>query len=219
MTLVKNLCQDPGLADDLIQEVAIYWMEYSPEKKEHLRKKDLVKAWLIRTILNQDRSKTSYFYKRWKTEPKLDSKDMEDIQDSFYEESEEAQNLELVQQWVEDLFPSDKNIIKDYYYKGMTILGIAAKYDIDKNHVVSVLNRIKSSFYRRLLWRKVPRRTLEVSLVENLAPMLGRKRLRSEERQLILDSHNFLFKTTYNTWFDREICSYLLLNLVQKLKM
>ena len=144
---------------------------------------------------------------------------MEDIQDEFYEESEEAQNLDLVKAWMDQLFESDKNIIKDYYEKGMTIMGISAKYDVDKNYVVGVLNRVKASFYRRLVWRKVPRRMLETSIVENLAPMIGRKRLRSEERQLILDAHNYLFGTVYNSWFDREICSYLLLNLIQKLKM
>jgi DNA-directed RNA polymerase specialized sigma24 family protein len=218
-SLVKTLAQDYSLIDDLTQEVAIYWMEYDEDKKQNLRDKNLVKAWFIRTILNQDRSKTSYFYKRWKTQPKLDSKDMEDIQDEFYEESEEAQNLELVKVWMDQLFESDRNIIKDYYEKGMTIMGISAKYDVDKNYVVGVLNRVKSSFYRRLVWRKVPRRMLENSIVENLAPMIGRKRLRSEERQLILDAHNHIFGTFYNTWFDREICSYLLLNLIQKLKI
>jgi hypothetical protein len=84
---------------------------------------------------------------------------------------------------------------------------------------VSVLTRIKNSFYRKIMWRKVPRRILETSLAEHLAPMLGRKRLKAEERQLILDAHNFLFNTNYNTWFDREICSYLLLSLTQKLKL
>jgi len=218
-TLTRTLSQNQQLADDLTQEVAIYWMEYDPEKKEMLRSKGLVRAWFIRTILNQDRSKTSYFYRKYKTEPRINSEDIAEIEDDFFEESEKDQNLDLVKDWIEELFLSDKNIIKDYFEKGMTIMGISAKYDIDKNHTVGVINRVKESFFRRLLWRKVPRPLLEANLSEYLAPMVGRKRLKAGERQLILDAHNYLYKTKYNAYFDRQMCEFLLLSLIQKLKM
>ncbi len=215
--LVKKLTQNHHLADDLTQEVAIYWMEYNAGKKEILREKGLVKPWFIRTILNQDRSKTSYFYRKYKTQPKLDSKDLGEIQEDTYTEEEVDIKLDLVKNWIEDLFPSDKNIVKDYYEKGMTILGISAKYQVDKNYTVSVLNRIKGSFYRRLIWRNVPRSVLEVFMTEQLAPMVGRKRLKSDERQFVLDAHNFLYKTAHNAYFDLELCAYLLKSLIQKL--
>lgn len=217
--LSRKLSQNQQLADDLTQEVAIYFMELSPLKKAELRSKNLVKPWFIRTILNQDRSKTSYFYRRYKTEPKIDSIDLAEIQDFEFEETEHNEQLDLVKDWIEELFVSDQNIIKDYFEKGLTIMGIASKYDIDKNHVVGVINRIKNSFYRRLIWIKIPRKNLENNLAEFLAPMLGRKRLKVEERQLILDAHNFLYKTKYNTYFDRELCSLLLKSLIQKLKL
>ena len=217
--LVKSLSQNKDLSDDLVQEVSIYWMELDHGKKTDLRSKNLVRAWFIRTILNQDRSKTSPFYKKYKTQPTMDSKNIQDICDLQFEEQERDEHLDLLKDWTEDLFLSDKNVVKDYYEHGLTIMGIAAKYDIDKNHVVSVLNRIKNSFYRRIVWRKVPRRHLELVLADYLAPMIGRKRLKAEERQLILDSHNFLYGTAYNTFFDRELCFFLLQSLIQKLHL
>lgn len=215
--LTAKLAQNKDMADDLTQEVAIYWMEYNAEKKEILREKGLVKPWFIRTIMNQDRSKTSYFYRKYKTQPKLDSKDLGEIQEDTYTEEEVDIKLDLVKNWIEDLFPSDKNIIKDYYEKGMTIMGISAKYQVDKNYTVSVLNRVKGSFFRRLIWRDVPRSVLEVFMTEQLAPLVGRKRLKSEERQFVLDAHNFLYKTAHNAYFDLELCTYLLKSLIQKL--
>ena len=190
------------------------------DKKILLREKKLVRAWFIRTILNQDRSKTSPFYKKYKTQPmddvsELGEVELEDI--SFNEEREE--DLNLINDWIETLFPSDKNVITDYFDRGLTIMGIAEKYQVDKNYVVSVLTRVKASFHRRLIWRKFSKPVLEVFIAENLAPMVGRKRLKAEERQFILDAHNLLFKTGYNVYFDREMCSYLLANLIQKLKI
>lgn len=218
-TLVRTLSQNQQLADDLTQEVAIYWMELDPKKKHNLRAKNLVRAWFIRTILNQDRSKTSYFYRRYKTEPKLDSADLADITDLEFEETDTDVYLDLIHDWIEDLFLSDKNVIKDYYERGFTIMGISAKYDIDKNHVVSVLTRVKDSFLRRIVWRTLSRKKLEVGLSEYLAPMVGRKRLKAGERQLIIDAHNYLYGTKYNTYFDRELCSLLLKSLIQKLHL
>lgn len=217
--LVKQLGQNKSLHDDLIQEISIVWIELDEIKKEELRKKNLARAWFIRTILNQDRSKTSPFYKKYKTQPTLDSKDLKDVVDLEFKEEERDHHLDLIKDWVEELFMSDKNIIRDYYENGITIMGIAAKYDIDKNHVVSVLNRIKNSFYRKLVWRKVPRKYLELMLGDHLAPMIGRKRLKAEERQVILDAHNFLYGTNYNTFFDRELCYFCLQSLIQKLHL
>ena len=218
-TLTRSLSQNQQLADDLTQEVAIYWIELNPEKKQNIRDKGLVRAWFIRTILNQDRSKTSYFYRKYKTEPKLNSADLGEIMEDTYTEDEINVKLDLVKDWIEDLFPSDRNIIKDYYEKGLTIMGISAKYQVDKNYTVSVLNRIKGSFYRRLIWRTISLDVMQVFMQEHLAPMLGRKRLRAEERQFILDAHNFMYKTAHNAYFDRELCEYLLLNLIQKLNL
>lgn len=218
-TLTRSLSQNQQLADDLTQEVAIYWIELNPEKKQNIRDKGLVRAWFIRTILNQDRSKTSYFYRKYKTEPKLNSADLGEIMEDTYTEDEINVKLDLVKDWIEDLFPSDRNIIKDYYEKGLTIMGISAKYQVDKNYTVSVLTRVKGSFYRRLIWRTVSRPVMEVFMQENLAPLLGRKRLRAEERQFILDAHNFMHGTKHNAYFDRELCEFLLLSLIQKLKL
>ena len=218
-TLTRSLSQNQQLADDLTQEVAIYWIELNPEKKQIIRDKGLVRAWFIRTILNQDRSKTSYFYRKYKTEPKLNSADLGEIMEDTYTEDEINVKLDLVKDWIEDLFPSDRNIIKDYYEKGLTIMGISAKYQVDKNYTVSVLTRVKGSFYRRLIWRTVSRPVMEVFMQEHLAPLLGRKRLRAEERQFILDAHNFMHGTKHNAYFDRELCEFLLLSLIQKLKL
>lgn len=217
--LVKKLAQDKQLSDDLIQEVAIYWMELDVEKKQNIRDKGLVQAWFIRTIMNQDRSKTSYFYRKYKTQPTLNSDDLGEIMEDTYTEDELEEKLDLVKTWIEDLFPSDKNIIKDYYEKGLTIMGISAKYQVDKNYTVSVLSRVKASFYRRLIWRKVPKSIMEIFLIENIAPLVGKKRLKAEERQFVIDSHNFLYKTKHNAYFDLELCSYLLKSLIQKLKI
>lgn len=215
--LVKKLAQDKQLSDDLIQEVAIYWMELDGEKKKNIRDKGLVQAWFIRTIMNQDRSKTSYFYRKYKTQPTLNSDDLGEIMEDTYTEDELEEKLDLVKAWIEDLFPSDKNIIKDYYEKGLTIMGISAKYQVDKNYTVSVLSRVKASFYRRLIWRKVPKSVMEIFLIENIAPLVGKKRLKAEERQFVLDAHNFMYKTKHNAYFDLELCSYLLKSLIQKL--
>lgn len=218
-SLTKKLSQNRDLIDDLIQEVAIYFIELDPAKKEVLRKNNLVKAWFIRVILNQDRSKTSYFYRKYKTEPKINSTDLAEIEDFDFEENEIEQRLDLIKTWMDELFMSDQNIIKDYFEKGLTIMGIAAKYNVDKNYVVNVINRIKFSFLRRLIWHKTPRKTLELALSEYLAPLVGRKRLKAEERQLIIDAHNLILNTKYNTYFDRELCSLLLKSLIKKLKM
>lgn len=215
--LVKKLAQNKQLSDDLIQEVAIYWMELDGEKKKNIRDKGLVQAWFIRTIMNQDRSKTSYFYRKYKTQPTLNSDDLGEIMEDTYTEDELEEKLDLVKAWIEDLFPSDKNIIKDYYEKGLTIMGISAKYQVDKNYTVSVLSRVKASFYRRLIWRKVPKSIMEIFLIENIAPLVGKKRLKAEERQFVLDAHNFMYKTKHNAYFDLELCSYLLKSLIQKL--
>jgi DNA-directed RNA polymerase specialized sigma24 family protein len=217
--LVKKLAQNKQLSDDLIQEVSIYWMELDGEKKKNIRDKGLVQAWFIRTIMNQDRSKTSYFYRKYKTQPTLNSDDLGEIMEDIYTEDELEEKLDLVKAWIEDLFPSDKNIIKDYYEKGLTIMAISAKYQVDKNYTVSVLSRVKGSFYRRLIWRGVPKGVLEIFMIENLAPLVGKKRLKSEERQFVIDSHNFLYKTKHNAYFDLELCSYLLKSLIQKLKI
>jgi len=215
--LVKKLAQNKQLSDDLIQEVAIYWIELDGEKKQNIRDKGLVQAWFIRTIMNQDRSKTSYFYRKYKTQPTLNSDDLGEIMEDTYTEDELEEKLDLVKSWIEDLFPSDKNIIKDYYEKGLTIMGISAKYQVDKNYTVSVLSRVKASFYRRLIWRKVPKSVMEIFLIENIAPLVGKKRLKAEERQFVLDAHNFMYKTKHNAYFDLELCSYLLKSLIQKL--
>jgi DNA-directed RNA polymerase specialized sigma24 family protein len=215
--LVKKLAQNKQLSDDLIQEVAIYWMELDGEKKKNIRDKGLVQAWFIRTIMNQDRSKTSYFYRKYKTQPTLNSDDLGEIMEDTYTEDELEEKLDLVKAWIEDLFPSDKNIIKDYYEKGLTIMGISAKYQVDKNYTVSVLTRVKASFYRLLIWRQVPKSIMEIFLIENIAPLVGKKRLKAEERQFVIDSHNFLYKTNHNAYFDLELCSYLLKSLIQKL--
>jgi len=215
--LVKKLAQNKQLSDDLIQEVSIYWMELDGEKKKNIRDKGLVQAWFIRTIMNQDRSKTSYFYRKYKTQPTLNSDDLGEIMEDIYTEDELEEKLDLVKAWIEDLFPSDKNIIKDYYEKGLTIMGISAKYQVDKNYTVSVLSRVKASFYRRLIWRKVPKSIMEIFLIENIAPLVGKKRLKAEERQFVLDAHNFMYKTKHNAYFDLELCSYLLKSLIQKL--
>ena len=217
--LARKLSQNQQLADDLTQEVAIYFMELSAEKKKVLREKGLVQAWFIRTIMNQDRSKTSYFYRKYKTQPTLNSEDLGEIMEDTYTEDEINIKLDLVKDWIEDLFPSDMNIIKDYYEKGLTIMAISTKYQVDKNYTVSVLSRIKGSFYRRLIWRTIPLEIMQVFMQEHLAPMVGRKRLRAEERQFILDAHNFLHKTAHNAYFDRELCEYLLMNLIQKLNL
>lgn len=218
-SLANKLVQNRELLDDLIQEVAIYWMDLSVDKKAVIRDKGLQQAWFIRTILNQDRSKTSPFYRKYKTQPTLNSEDLGEIMEDAYTEDDLEEKLDLVKAWMEDLFPSDKNIIKDYYEKGLTIMAISAKYGVDKNYTVSVLNRIKASFYRRLIWRGVPRSVLEMFMVENIAPLVGKKRLRSEERQFVIDAHNFMYKTTHNAYFDLELCTYLLKSLIQKLKI
>lgn len=218
-SLANKLVQNRELLDDLIQEVAIYWMDLSVDKKAVIRGKGLQQAWFIRTILNQDRSKTSPFYRKYKTQPTLNSEDLGEIMEDDYTEDELEEKLDLVKAWIEDLFLSDKNIIKDYYEKGLTIMAISAKYQVDKNYTVSVLNRIKASFYRRLIWREVPKKMLEIFMIENIAPLVGKKRLRSEERQFVIDAHNFLYKTTHNAYFDLELCTYLLKSLIQKLKI
>ena len=218
-SLAKKLVQNKDLVDDLIQEVAIYWMDLPIDKKLVIRDKGLQQAWFIRTIMNQDRSKTSPFYRKYKTQPTLNSEDLGEIMEDTYTEDELGEKLDLVKTWMEDLFPSDKNIIKDYYEKGLTIMAISAKYQVDKNYTVSVLNRVKASFYRRLIWRRVPKGLLEIFMIENLAPLVGKKRLKSEERQFVLDAHNFLYKTKHNAYFDLELCSYLLKSLIQKLKI
>lgn len=217
--LAKKLVQNKELTDDLIQEVAIYWMDLDPEKKQTIRDKGLQQAWFIRTIMNQDRSKTSPFYRKYKTQPTLNSEDLGEIMEDAYTEDELEEKLDLVKNWMEDLFPSDRNIIKDYYEKGLTIMAISAKYQVDKNYTVSVLNRVKASFHRRLIWRGVPKSIMEIFLMENIAPLVGKKRLRSEERQFVLDAHNFMYGTAYNAYFDLELCSFLLKSLIQKLKL
>lgn len=217
--LVARLAQDKGLVGDLTQEIAIYWMEYNPEKKAIIRTKGLQQAWFIRTILNQDRSKTSPFFRKFKGQPTADSTNIGDQMDVPYEEDDHNARLELIKGWIEGLFPSDKNIIKDYYEKRLTIMAISGKYGVDKNYTVSVLNRVKGSFRRRLIWRETNRGVLLVFISEQIAPLVGRKRLRVEERQFVLDAHNHLYHTSHNAYFDYELCGLLLKSLIQKLKL
>lgn len=202
--------------DDLAQEITLIWLELAPEKQERIREQNALKWWSIRTCKNQWMSQSSPFYSKYKkfkgTDLDLEG-EIADVQQEFPEPD--------VHYWldvfVERLYPSEKNIVHDYWERHMTIMQIVAKYSVDKNFVWNTLQRVVKSLRRQIIWQMEGCDPRDVS--EVLIEFVGRKRLKIEERQFIVDAHNRLLKSSYNNPHNREEVGKMLERLISHLKL
>ncbi len=214
--ICRNVCKDQDLVDDLIQEVTIIWLDLDPEKKWRIQDSKSFRWWTARVVKQQWSSSSSPFFTKYRKH--VHNPVYENLQIAEVEyDSTPDENWAKLQRHVRALYPSEFNIFNSYYKKEMTIMEITKHFGVDKNFVWSTLKRVKGSLQRKIDW-EVNGWSRE-ELQEALAPLVGRKRLKAEERQLVLDVHWCLHGQYYNNVYDRELVERVLKALVTFLRM
>jgi RNA polymerase sigma factor (sigma-70 family) len=212
--ICTKICHDSSLLTDLIQEISLAWLELDEDKKKLIQEKNIFSYWTARTVQNQWNSNTSTFYTKYRKET-----GREFIGDLVGEEYDSAldEASEMIKSWVDTLFPSDQNIIRAYFYQDLTIMQIATKYDVDKNFVWNTIHRVLRSFKRRSKWQQqAPRPEI---LSDLLIDLVGKSRLKIEERQLVLDIHNQMHGDGFANVYDKQQCLLILDKCVRTLKL
>ncbi len=212
--ICTKICRDTSLLPDLIQDIALTWLELDGEKKRMIVEKEVFSYWVARTVQNQWNSSTSTFYTKYRKET-----GREFIGDPVGEEYDSAWDdaAEMIKAWVDTLFPSDQNIIRAYFYQNLTIMQIASKYDVDKNFVWMTIHRVLRSLKRKSQWhQQTPSSEI---LSDLLIELVGKTRLKIEERQLVLDIHNQIHGDNFANVYDKQQCLTILNKCVRTLKM
>lgn len=189
-------------------------LEWGPDKWVKIKSDDEFRYLMVKIVINQWRSKSSPFWKKYRSEPYEDSKHIEDILDEPYEE--EAREI-LTRKLIDQLYPSDKNIVKDYYETGLTIMEITKKWSVEKNFVSNTLARVRGSLERRIVWHEKGHDEIEV--METILPLIGKKRIAIDARQYVIDVWNHLSGGEMNCIHDPECVKKILEKVVKKMKL
>lgn len=214
--ICHNLCKDRGLVDDLIQEITIAWCEVNEDKQRKVRETDSFKWWTIRTTKNQWHSVSSPFYTKYRKNMSIEFNPDMPVEDTEYN-YEADETLSLLDKHINNLFPSEYNIIQSYYMHGMTIMQICHRFDVDKNFVWNTIKRVGRSIKRKMEWDLYG--WTHPQMIELIADFVGRKKLKIEERQIILDVHNYVHKERFNNVYDKEAINKILARIVLTLKV
>ena len=212
--ICRNICKDPNLIDDLIQEVALIWVELDPVKKEAIYKSQSFKWWTIKVVQQQWASSTSPFYSKYR---KSQSQEFQEYH--RHQEIEEQNNeyqYEAIEKHIDILFPSEYNIFTSYHLLGLTIMQIVDKYGIDKNFVWNTLQRVTRSIRRKTRW------DLEGWSKQELRDLIQgyttKRKLKAEERQIILDVNYALTDSKFSNIHDKAQVQKILIDLESRLK-
>lgn len=212
-----NICKDKGLVEDLIQEVALIFLELDRAQQEKTRK--YFRYWVIRVVSNQYKSNTSPFWTKYRRTINVDPAEIYDLTEDPHEIEEGPDKQDILDKLISELFISDQNVFVDYYHKNMTIMQITTKYNVEKTFVWSTIERIRQSLRRRSEWLLNVDPNLKVKLSETIANYVGRSRLKVEERQMIIDTYNHLTGSKVNATHDRELVNQILLKLIRILSL
>lgn len=215
-TICRNICKDKDLVDDLIQEVGLIWLDLDPVKKTKIHNSCSFRWWVARVVKQQWSSSSSPFYSKYRKNKHQEYQPYHHVPDEVYDTTQDLQWAQL-QKHIRQLYPSEYNIFTSYYKQHLTIMQITDKYDVDKNFVWSTLKRVRESLQRRINWEIHGWNTTE--LVELLAPYVGKKRLKAEERQVVVDVHSVVNSSTYNNIHDRDVVNKILKSLIVILGM
>jgi len=214
--ICRNICKDKDLIDDLIQEVALIWIELSEEKKQKIKATDSFTWWVARTTKNLWSSSSSPFYSKYRKVKTQEFSDWNTPEVDEYDYTVD-QDYETLMKFVNVLFPSEYNIMHSYYFKNMTIMDIVYKFDVDKNFVWNTLKRCGKSLKRKIFW---DRNGLSKEETEDLIiNFIGKKRLKVEERQIVLDVYNYLHGNTFNNVYDKDKILEMLKKIVSDLNL
>lgn len=211
-----NLCRDRALVGDLIQEITLAWCEVNEDKQKRVRDTGSFKWWTIKTTKNQWHSVSSPFYGKYrKNQTKEWDPDVLIPEEVYDHEGDEM--LALLEKHVNTLFPSEYNIIQSYYIHGMTIMQICHRFGVDKNFVWNMIKRVGRSIKRKMEWDLYGWNKEQMS--ELVVDFIGRKKLKIEERQIILDVHNYVHKERFNNVYDKEEINKILSRVAKTLKI
>jgi len=209
--ICNNICRQENLVKDLEQEVALIFLELPEDKRTKVR--GYFKFWVVRVVSNLWRSNTSPFWTKYRSDILMDPNDAFFLSEDPIEIDDSPSPYDILDNLVESLYPSDKNVYVDYYKKGLTIIQITHKYDCEKSYIWSVLDRIRSSFKRRTDWIQKEPESFSSILCPILERSLRRRPLRVSERQIILDVNNHLGRELRNNIQDRKEISDILKEL------
>jgi len=215
-TICRNICKDKDLVGDLTQEVALIWVELAPEKKERILFTDSFTWWVARTTKNLWSSTSSPFYSKYRKVKAQEYQVYHSPPNEEYDSTTDDQ-FELVMKYFDSLFPSEYNIMFSYYFKEMTIMEIVQRFDVDKNFVWNTIKRVGRSLKRKVEWETYGWQ--EAQLLELVIDYVGKKRLKIEERQVILDVYNLLYQDRFNNVYDKERIGILLEKIVYRLRI
>lgn len=212
--ICSKICHDESLLPDLIQDISLVWLELDPNKKTKILEEEAFSFWVARTVTNQWHSSTSTFYTKYRKDRshELPTEIPEEEYDSTLDE-----RTETVRVWTASLFPSDQNILRSYYESNMTIMQIANHYDVDKNFVWNTIQRVVKSFKRRAEWQKS--RPKAEQLGDLIIDLIGKTRLKIEERQLVLDVHNMIHPDKFYNVYDKQHVLELLNKVTRTLQL
>lgn len=212
--ICSKICHDKSLLPDLIQEISLAWLELDSYKKTKILDEEAFHFWVARTVTNQWHSSTSTFYTKYRKDKSQDL--LVDLPEEEYDATLDDRT-ETVRVWINSLFPSDQNIIRAYYEGNMTIMQIANRYDVDKNFVWNTIQRVIKSFKRRAEWQKS--RPGSENLGDLIVDLVGKTRLKVEERQLVIDVHNMIHPDKFYNVYDKQHVLELLNKVTQTLKL
>jgi len=214
--ICNNICKDKDLVGDLTQEVALIWCELDPNKKNVIHNSNSFTWWVARTTKNLWSSSSSPFYSKYR-KVKTQQYQSYNTPDPDQYDYQADEQFELMMKYVDRLFPSEYNIIHSYYFKGMTIMDIVQRFDVDKNFVWNTIKRVGRSLKRKVQWEL--QGWNETQLLEMVIDYVGKKRLKIEERQIVLDVYNVLHDGNFNNVYDKERILQMLGKLVIRLKL
>lgn len=200
--------------EDLIQEVSLAFLELDDNKKKKVS--SYFQFWVVRVVTNQWKSTTSPFYSTYRNSYYIEdspSLQIEDPQESDFNLGQE----EMINSLISELYISDQNVIRDYYEKGMTIMEITEKYQVEKTFVWNVLDRVRKSFKRRIEWQNEKPNT--IYFIELIAPYIGRSRLKIGERQIIVDVYNHVMTHKVNATHSKMAVNSYLEGLIKRLQL
>lgn len=96
-------------------------------------------------------------------------------------------------------------------------MDIVQRFDVDKNFVWNTIKRVGRSLKRKVQWEL--QGWNETQLLEMVIDYVGKKRLKIEERQIVLDVYNVLHDGNFNNVYDKERILQMLGKLVIRLKL
>ncbi len=134
-------------ADDLIQEMMIQLYGMKEEKIEQLLDNGKLKWYVLTGAGMQLRSKTSPFYSRLRKHKMMAREHgLQGSDQNIFERIDDTEELDTesyficMKKEIENLHWYNKQLLKDYWEKGMGLDALNEKYSISKTHLTKDLN-------------------------------------------------------------------------------